>query len=237
MRIVDRKVFLSQPDGVLFAKYEPTGCFDGLCVKHETFFGFDGTPSDFCYQNCLEILADGTEEWLDVMTDAEDNNASFSLDLDCGSRDGLFDQGQLFALFELGDLKALRELLGKCIPAVLPASVVVEEKPTENATSRARMETLLSAAPRCYYNYDPSTGRRPCTFDVERQNEGAFKASGMPSCPFVGECFTRSYCLYITGNTVSESEGAEQVARDLRQFDHTVTSLNKENTQSLRPYK
>jgi hypothetical protein len=119
MIILSRVDFLKQPKGVLFAKYSKTGIFDGLCVKHDTMFGFDGTATDFGYQDCMEVLADGSEEWLNVIENAENKGASFSLDLNCGSRDGLFDKDQLFAVFEQSDLEALRGLIGSCVPVVL----------------------------------------------------------------------------------------------------------------------
>jgi hypothetical protein len=109
-------------------------------------------------------------------------------------------------------------------------------KQTNKDVPTSPLTKLLNDAPRCYYNYDQASGRRPCTIDIERYHGEAFKQSGLPSCPFVNECFTRSDCLYITGNQTSEAEGAAQVAKELRQWDCRVKTLTKENTQTLRPY-
>lgn len=118
MRILNRADFLKQPEGVLFAKYTSMGQFDLLCVKHDTIVGFDGRAFDFRYQDGMQINADDSEEWLDVLEKAE-SGASFSLDLNCSSRDGLFDADQLFVVFEQADLEAYRDLIESCIPAVL----------------------------------------------------------------------------------------------------------------------
>lgn len=236
MKILNRVDFLKQPEGVLFAKYAKTGRFDGLCVKHDTMVGFDGHAIDFRYQNCMEVLADGSEEWLNVIENAENKGASFWLDLECGSRDGLFDMDQLFVVFEQADLQALRDLLGTCIPVVFPEPIEDVQPTADTPVPTSPLTKLLNDAPRCYYNYDPASGSRPCTINIERYHGEAFKQSGLPSCPFKDACFTRSDCLYITGNQVSESEGAAQVAKELRQLDWRVETLTKENTQTLRPY-
>jgi len=274
MRIVNRQTFLKLPAGVLYAVYQKTGNFDTLNIKDDTMFSFDGRASDFWYQNCMEIEADGTEEWLKVLTDAEDNGSSFNLDLNCVSRDGLFDDEMLFAVFEQADLDSLRTLLLTCVPACIdekpatvvdekpatvvdekPATVVdekpatvVDEKPatvvdekhevptTVRRNDAVDLDAVLKGAPRCYYNYNPNGGRGPCTINLERDYPKSFKETGLPACPFRDACFTRSDCLYITGNNVSESEGAEQVAKELRQLDWRVEKLTNENTQTLRPY-
>ncbi len=115
MRIVDRNEFLRQPEGVLYCKYKSLGIFDNLCVKHDTMTDFEGNPSDFRYQNGMEILADGTGEYIDVMFSAE-KGEPFELDLNCGSRDGMFDKDQMFVVFEKADLDAFRALISKCVP-------------------------------------------------------------------------------------------------------------------------
>lgn len=243
MRIVNRQTFLKLPAGVLYAVYQKTGDFGTLNIKDDTMFSFDGSAIDFCYQNCMEIEADGAEEWLKVLTDAKDNGSSFNLDLNCGSRDGMFDDAMLFAVFEQADLDSLRTLLSTCVPACAAADdssvtyVKVEaHKQVTQDEARERLEPMLKAAPRCSYNYDPASGRRPCTINVERDNKVLFGASNLPHCPFVDACFTRTDCLYLTSTNTSELEAEEQVAKELRQFDWRVENLTNENTQTLRPY-
>lgn len=233
MRIVSRQTFLKLPAGVLYSNYQKTGDFGSLNVKYETLFDFNGRASDFCYQNCMEIQADGSEEWLGVIENAENNGASFSLDLDCGSRDGLFDNDQLFAVFEQSDLEAMYDLIGTCVPAVLSAPVDDVQMTADTEVPTSPLTKLLNDAPRCYYNYDPASGRRPCTIDIERYHGDVFKQSGLPSCPFVKECFTRSDCLYITGSKISEAAGAAQVAKELRQLVEKLTKGKHTNTWTI----
>jgi hypothetical protein len=110
---------------------------------------------------------------------------------------------------------------------------------TKGKVSEVAMATkakeLAEAAPRCFYAYDPATGSRPCTIDMERYHKENFELLKLPSCPFVKECFTRSDCLYITGKC-SEEEGAAIVKKELSQMGRDVKELTLENTQSLWPY-
>lgn len=122
MRIVDRATFLALPSGVLFAKYSSLGNFDNLLVKQDTMFDFNNNPTDFGYQNVMEILSSGSDEWIDIISKAEKTSESFSLDLDCGSRDGLFDQDQMFAVYEQQDLDETIKLLRSCKAAKITGS-------------------------------------------------------------------------------------------------------------------
>lgn len=115
MRILNRKQFLELPEGVVFAKYTPTGEYGMLCRKFNTFVDGSGVPSDFDYQNMTSEVGLCGDEFFKVMEDAEENGTSYRLDFYCGNRDGFFDQDQLFAVWEQQDIESLREYLGTCI--------------------------------------------------------------------------------------------------------------------------
>jgi hypothetical protein len=111
MRIVKREEFLKQPTGTLFSKYMPCA-FSDLCIKGDT-----STLSidDFWFT---------TVPWPDGASDSEvfntlekaknDSEFSFDLDFESCDRDGLFDQGQLFAIWEEKDLNAFIGTLQHC---------------------------------------------------------------------------------------------------------------------------
>jgi hypothetical protein len=103
MRIVNREQFLKLPAGTLFSKYEPT-IFGDLSIKDDTCDGVD----DFFYISIADAVdANGTEGFVDTLDRAEKEGSSFSLDLETVSRDGLFDKGQLFAVWESQDVNML----------------------------------------------------------------------------------------------------------------------------------
>lgn len=110
MKIVDRATFLEMAAGTLFAKYQPC-CFDTLAIKEETSF------SDFWVQDLVPWFegVDDSGGYFDTLARMAKGVSSPPLDYDCTSRDGLFDAGQLFAVFERDDVVALIARLTRAI--------------------------------------------------------------------------------------------------------------------------
>ena len=109
MKIVNRKIFLKLPAGVLFSKYVPC-IFDDLCIKGDT-----SGENDFWAQPIAGAVAcNDTDEFIDVLNAAE-SGSRFALDFECEYRDGLFDADQLFAVWELQDVIALISRLQKLL--------------------------------------------------------------------------------------------------------------------------
>lgn len=109
MRIVDRATFLAMPEETVFAKYESLGNIGEICVKGETW------TNDYWYQplgNAIE--AHDTGEFCDVAAAAE-KGEPFKLDLDCQSRDGLFEDEQRFVVWDQDDVKQLVARLQRCV--------------------------------------------------------------------------------------------------------------------------
>lgn len=92
MKIVNRKEFLSLPAGTLFAKYAPC-CFESINIKGETL-----TSNDFLSSELF------TFPMFDVWFE---NGDSVDIETDFLCRDGLFDDEQLFAVFENSDIEKL----------------------------------------------------------------------------------------------------------------------------------
>ncbi len=95
MKIVNRKEFLSLPAGTLFAKYAPC-CFESINIKGETL-----TSNDFLSSELFTFPMFG--ESCAMMELGE----SVDIETDCLCRDGLFDDEQLFAVFENSDIEKL----------------------------------------------------------------------------------------------------------------------------------
>lgn len=101
MKIVDRKTFLAMPAGTLFAKYEPCN-FGDLQIKG------DSIHNDFFTQELSSsIECDNGIDFSDKLFDAAANGTSLPVDLQCQGRDGLFEEYQLFAVWEPTDVENL----------------------------------------------------------------------------------------------------------------------------------
>jgi hypothetical protein len=111
MKIVDRKTFLALPEDTLFAKYAP--CYvEELTIKGETLTGSD----DFYYQAiALAVDANDSEEMFHRLHESQETGCSVPMNFDVQGRDGCFDEGQLFAVYERQDVEALIERLKRCL--------------------------------------------------------------------------------------------------------------------------
>jgi hypothetical protein len=110
MKIVDRKTFMAMPGNTLFSRWEPC-VFRELAIKGESW------ERDFLTQEIASaVKCDGNEDFFDRCDNAARTGESLALDLDCVGRDGLFDDDQMFAVWETQDVLALIERLYACVP-------------------------------------------------------------------------------------------------------------------------
>lgn len=115
MKIVNRETFLAMPPGTVFAKYEPC-CFEALEIKAQTL-----ASNDYCYQDIVSALDAGDSgEWGDLLEDSRETGSSIVMDFDCLSRDGCFDDNQLFAVFEPADVAQLIDRLQQALKESQP---------------------------------------------------------------------------------------------------------------------
>ena len=116
MKIVSLSIFLSLPPGTLFSKYSPCA-FDELLIKGDSC---SGAP-DFFYQSIASAVdCNGSSDLMDVLDKAERDGTSVSMDFDCQGRDGMFEQGQLFAVWESADVEAFMTRLQTAFRAAYP---------------------------------------------------------------------------------------------------------------------
>lgn len=103
MRIVNKKTFLELPAGTIYCKYGSIGCFGDLAIKEESL-GKDWYYIDLIngWEGC-----ENTEEFFDLMRKAEAGKEHFRNDLHTQSRDGLYEDGQLFAVYDRRDILQL----------------------------------------------------------------------------------------------------------------------------------
>lgn len=104
MKIVDRATFMALPAGTVYQKYEPC-VFGPISIKGET------CGTDF-YEVCGIDQPDfdgseGSEDHFDIIQAIERGEPSPALRFHTICRDGLFDMGQLFAVWEPDDVRGL----------------------------------------------------------------------------------------------------------------------------------
>jgi len=119
MRIVDRETFLQMPTGTVYAKYEPC-CFEEVSIKGETCYGFKGEAIDWFCQSLNSPNFEGVNDsgaWMHHLDAIQAGEPSGKLE-EVESRDGLFDSDQLFAVWELADVRFLITLLANAAQAI-----------------------------------------------------------------------------------------------------------------------
>jgi hypothetical protein len=105
MKIVTRKEFMKMPRGTFFAKGE-RWCFDNLCMKTETW----EESNDFLYMDLMTMDAHSGDELHDRMERSLETGISYPLET-CESRDGCFNDEDLFLIFEREDLERIVRLI------------------------------------------------------------------------------------------------------------------------------
>lgn len=108
MRRVTRAELLALPAGVLYRERLPSASFGGLCMKAETW------ANDWLYRD-LEVpvdCEDSTERW-----DLLEGGRRFALDFDGCSRDGAFEDGAEYFVYEASDLEGFLGVLCRAVPA------------------------------------------------------------------------------------------------------------------------
>ena len=103
------------PSATLFSKYEPC-VFGGLCIKEDSI-----SDIDFFYVPlAVAIDVSDSVQLFNDLDRAVETGASLKIDLHVWSRDGMFDKQQLFAIWELEELKSLSYRIEECIKRLAP---------------------------------------------------------------------------------------------------------------------
>lgn len=120
MRIVNKQEFYKLPSGTICATYSPC-IFGEPFVKLETLYsmeryGGDGSPIDFYYEplwSAVESKDSGEE--VDILEKAEKTGESFDMDYECTMRDGMFNQRQMYAVWEARDIEEVMKTLAESL--------------------------------------------------------------------------------------------------------------------------
>lgn len=115
MKIVNRETFLQVPENTVYSKFEPN-CFDGIEIKGETYFNDAGKPIDFYSQQISDAVDyESVDEFDFILQSSIDNGTEFKMNFNLESRDGMYDAGQMFAIWDADDVKALIARLQKTL--------------------------------------------------------------------------------------------------------------------------
>jgi hypothetical protein len=113
MKIVDRATFLAMPAGVAYVKvperWAPSG---GLSFKEDTCRDHEGRAFDWWSLDPAWVDGNDCGECTDRLDEMIDHGASYPMQVAVG-RDGLFDEGDMFMVFEADDLDKLAEAIQK----------------------------------------------------------------------------------------------------------------------------
>lgn len=115
MKIVTREQFMKYPAETLYTTYDP--CYFGpLLIKGDTI-EHDGKNIDWYEQQIADAVeAHDSGEWANKLIEAQRTGGSVGFDFDCQGRDGLFEDKQLYAVWEPQDVIALVSRLQECLP-------------------------------------------------------------------------------------------------------------------------
>lgn len=105
MKIVNLTEFLAMAVGTIFAKYQPC-VFGPWLIKEE-----NAGVKDFFYQSLEPDFGMTSDERYAAFDAMERGESVSGWDLYCAGRDGLYEDGQLFAVLELADAKILIDRL------------------------------------------------------------------------------------------------------------------------------
>lgn len=104
MKIINREEFLKLKGEILYSRFEPD-VFRGLEVKT------DNWKDDWMYNDLIgNVDCDSSESFSEKCDKKE-----FDLNFDCGERDGLYEDRELFAIYSKEEILKLISRLKKVI--------------------------------------------------------------------------------------------------------------------------
>lgn len=110
MKIVDRKTFLKMPAGVAYVKVPERWCPEGGIMFKGDTCTHEGRDIDWFYLDPTWVDGYDTGECISRLDEMIDRGLSYPMQVAEG-RDGLFDEGDMFMIFERHDLDILAQAI------------------------------------------------------------------------------------------------------------------------------
>jgi len=104
MKILTRKQFMNMPVGTVFSYYEPH-CFHELNIKASDLS--QGWEVDFLFDPIIGAVKNNSSEDFTDKCEQMEKGSSVEMDFEFTAREGLFEDKQLFAVYEREDVKKL----------------------------------------------------------------------------------------------------------------------------------
>ena len=107
MRIVNRKEFLAMPSRTMYCKYKCMGIFGDLCIKYQSL------ENDWYYLTLADFDdCNDSVEFVNKLDQMEkDSKVSYPLNCDTTARDGLFEDDEMFMVYDDSDVMRMIKLL------------------------------------------------------------------------------------------------------------------------------
>jgi len=106
MKIVNIETFLKMPEGTIYTKYQSFGMVNGFYLKGESIGDIDWWYMDLL----LSTEAKDSDEFFGLMDKAE-YGKEFPVAYHTHSRDGLYEEEQMFLIYSEEDIKKLVDVL------------------------------------------------------------------------------------------------------------------------------
>jgi len=113
MKIYTRQEFMCLPEGTLFVKGEKHYFNTGICIKGETIC-HDGKNIDWYYISLCDFNSNGSDDYFEKF-DAMLNEKISSDINNCYERDGLYEETDLFLVYEKNDLVKIIKIFKNAI--------------------------------------------------------------------------------------------------------------------------
>lgn len=129
MRLYKRADFLPLPAGTIYSRVDRLKgeLMNGLfCKTSAADYGPDWVQQDLIAEGmALDYLTEGSDIF-DFVTGMRDTFQEFETDLQCGGRDGMFDDEDVFVVWNKNDVQKLITYLLEVLPVQRDATPVMQ---------------------------------------------------------------------------------------------------------------
>ena len=102
-KIINRTDFLKMPANTIYREYKP-------CIMGDLEIKGDSLENDFWVQRLDDTNTDDVEEMIKML-----DSGVVEFDLECESRDAMFNDDQLYLVYERKDVEQLFNRISECL--------------------------------------------------------------------------------------------------------------------------